>query len=250
MTNEELARRIHDGETGLCGELYRQNRKLIAKYCRSYYNRYTERCIQCGAELCDLENECYFALLEAVELYNSKQEYKFTTCLRYPLIKRLNMMAGFRLKTKGRDPLNNCESLDKPLGGDSEELYLRDTIPDEGAGFADGVLHSAACSCVFPAAARALRDMPKHCDILLMRYRDNMTLDAIAAEYGCTCENIRQYIYKAMRTLRHPRNREIRELYEDIIGATYHMGGLNRFKNTNTSATEWAALKLLQRVEP
>lgn len=245
MTNEELARRIHEGETGLCGALYQQNKGLLAMYCCSYYNRYPERYAHCGVELCDMENECYFALLEAVEIYHSKPGYKFTTCLRYPLVNRLRTLAGFRLKTKGRDPLNNCESLDKPVDGDSEELYLRDTIPDEGAEFADGVLHSVACSGVFPAVLRALQDVPAYGDILLMRYRDNMTLETIAAAYGCTGENIRQNIYKAMRTLRHPQNGELRELYEDIIGATYHMGGLNRFKNTNTSSTEWAALKVL-----
>ena len=243
MTNEELAKRIYQGEVNLTSQLYQQNKGLLHKYCRSFYNRCAQRYKHCGVELCDLENECYFALLEAVKVYNEKPGYQFATCLRYPLINRMRDLAGFRVKTKGMDPLNNCDSLDTPVRGEDEDICLGDAVVDAAAEFEADILQRVTISGVFPAMRSALADTPKYGDILFMRYGANKTLDDIAAAYGRARNNIRQHISNAMRILRDPKQKAIRAYYDDIIGAAYHMSSLQHFRNTGASSTEWAALK-------
>ena len=69
-------------------------------------------------------------------------------------------------------------------------------------------------------ALNTLAEREKHCVIL--KYRENKTLEEIGNEYNVTRERIRQVIAKATRKLRHPsRSNYIRKGYRVASGAVF-----------------------------
>lgn len=244
MTNEELAKRIYSGQNELMGELYTQNRGIIFKYAKMYYNKHSERCTACGVETDDLLNQSFFALPSAVTAYNQSNEgYKFLTFIKYPLLKCYNELTGYRTKKGYEEPLNNCMSLDEPVPG-NDDICRGDTIPHKDADFEETILKNITLSGIVNAVKTALRDYDGYFDVICMRYIMNMPQHAIADKLGCNDSDIHQIIYKAMRILRHPGNKIVAAYRDEIIGASYHMGGLGRFKRTNQSSVEWSVIKM------
>ena len=83
-------------------------------------------------------------------------------------------------------------------------------------------------------------------DIIRKRYIEDQTRKEIAEGYGVTNEMIRQYEMKALRELRMPRNRRRLEPYLDEISSDFLYGvGVDQFRRTWTSSTEYAAMRLL-----
>lgn len=207
---------------------------------------HTDRCKSCGVELDDLINECYFAMLEAIPAYcESGAGYKFTTFLKYPLLTQFNTLTGYRTKRKYNESLNRCTSLEAPLPGDTDDATLSDTIKDDNAEFEDNVLMQVAYSRVFGAVKKALNDNPKYYDVLYMKYIQGISQTKITVKLGYSDSYVRTLLTKALRILRHPKNKYIVSFREEIISRSYHMSGLSRFHNTNESSVEWVVRKLL-----
>ena len=247
MTNEELAKHIYSGQNELVGELYLNNKGIIYKYAKAFYNRHSERCCACGVELEDLLHQAFFVLPEAVSAYIEQTEnYKFTAYLKYPLLKCFNTLVGYRTKTGHKEPLNNYTSLNAPIADSEDDTCLIDTIPDEKAEFESNLIENINRSGLMAEVKKALKDYNGYFDIIFMKYVLNMTQRSIAAKLGCSESNIHQIIAKALRILRHPRSKYIAAYRNDIVGASYHMGGLSRYRKTNTSSVEWAVLKFEQ----
>lgn len=247
MTNEELAERIYSGQNELVGELYTQNRGIIYKYAKGYYNRHTERCNRCGIELDDLLNQSFFALPEAVTAYNENNTkgHTFLAFLKYPLLKSYNELTGYRTKTGTKEPLNNCTSLDAPVSStdEADDTCFGDLLADDAADFEDKLLTDITLSGVMDAVKKTLNN-DKYFDVIKRHYILNMTQTAIAKELGCNGSNVRQIIVKSLRILRKPENKLMAAYRDEIIGASYHLGGLGRFHRTNQSSVEWAVLKM------
>lgn len=64
----------------------------------------------------------FFALVDAVNAFDLDKGFKFTTYLHFPVKNRLRFALGFT--THRRDPLNDCSSLDAPVGESEEETFL------------------------------------------------------------------------------------------------------------------------------
>lgn len=82
--------------------------------------------------------------------------------------------------------------------------------------------------------------------VLVDRYKGEKTLEAIASDIGVTKERIRQIEKKALKAL--SQKEKLIRLAEEVgydCNNAYHRG-VNTFQNTNTSATEWVALKHLE----
>ena len=76
LSNEELVILIKNGENEAYNmlKLWKQNEKLIYKFAKKYTG---------FAELCDLMQEAYLGLCEAVRFFDCSKGFAFTTYLRY-----------------------------------------------------------------------------------------------------------------------------------------------------------------------
>lgn len=81
------------------------------------------------------------------------------------------------------------------------------------------------------------------------RYKENKTLKETGELLGGSIELARQLQQKALRTLRVPRNiRKLHPYYEEYLDTcAYHRVGMATFNRTWTSATEGAALRMMER---
>lgn len=245
MTNEELALHIADGNRGLIGELYQQNKGLLYKHAYRFYVLHSDRCASAGVTLDDMLNECYFAVYTAAKSYaKGKREYKFTSYLHYSTLNYFLQMAGIRTERQRKEPLNRCKSLDAPIEG-TNGLTLADSIEDiEAAENADTLIDRLAYSDVFPEVKRILADEPEKYSTIYAIYHDNISMGAWAKITGVTPEAIRQQKQNAFRLIRRSKSKYLSSLYEDVISSSYQRSGLSAFKNARTSSVEWAVMKV------
>ena len=110
QTNEELAVQAQAGDKGAILQLWNQTRGIIFMILARYYNRNPDRFTRCGVTMDDLEQEGFFAVLEAVEAFNPAKGWKFTTWLNYPLQNHVNAILGTRNGQAKHIPLNECSS--------------------------------------------------------------------------------------------------------------------------------------------
>ena len=127
MTNEELAIKIQGGEYACLPLLWEQIKLFMCHHCNRFYMFNEKACISAGVQLDDLQQESYFAMLEAVQAYNLDSGYRFMTFLNYPLKNILNTIVGYRTITQRKNTLNHAVSIEKPV---TDDLILGDTIPD------------------------------------------------------------------------------------------------------------------------
>lgn len=240
MTNEEVAERIYTGNTELYSVLWDNMKRYIYRLCNAYYNRHRERLTACGVTLKDMEQEAYFTLYDAVEVYHTTgKRYKVITCLKYPLLNCFNGLAGYRVQGACREPLNGYRSLYEPIGA-----LLVDMIPDETASFEDDVIGHVDRSAIYTDMERILQGKPELVELMRERFIQGRQIRDIAAQRGTTPQTIRAQLNKALRMLRHPSNGLWQKYGYDIAYASMRHTGLQTFRYTQTSAVEWAAILL------
>ena len=130
MTNEELAAEVQAGRAG-CGELWEQVRRFIGQQALRWFTLYGDMCRRAGVELDDLLQCGFLALQDAVQAFDPARGYSLLTYLTRPLSNRFREACGIR--TSKRDPLNDCDSLDRPVGEEEGSASLGDFLPDSGA---------------------------------------------------------------------------------------------------------------------
>ena len=96
QTNEELAIQAKAGDKDAVSQLWNQTRGIVFLKLARYYNRNPDRFARCGVTMDDLEQEGFFAVLEAVEAFNPAKGWKFTSWLNYPLQNHVNAILGTR----------------------------------------------------------------------------------------------------------------------------------------------------------
>ena len=239
----ELARRIYAGESECIPLLYELCSGIIKKAAYTFYRKMESRCLAAGVAVEDLISTGYIALVEAIKAYNHDTKgYKFLAYLRYPLLNQFNAAIGYRTKRTAREPLNNAVSLDQPPTGDTEDLTLLDCIVDsEGSGVYDELIDDMAMAEVFPEVRRILEDYPRRYDILVKHYKEGKPVKIIAEEMGLPVGLVSHDKAAALRQLY--RSQKLKWIYADIIGESYKRSSFGYWKNTHTSATEWAAIK-------
>lgn len=245
MSNEELARRIYDGDNTSMEALYNNCRNLIIKYANSFYRLNQERCNKCGVCIDDLISEGFFVLLDAVKAYCEQDtNYKYTAFLNYPFKNRYNSMIGYRSDRGLKEPLNQYTSFNEPVQG-YDGVTLADTIEDKDAeNKINDINDNVSLQQVFPMVKEILT--PGQFDIIEKHYRSGLSLLDIAEESGEPLTNIQEQNRKAFRELRKPEHKKLRGIYFDVIDSSYNRGGFSRFDRTWTSSTEWAALQIAQ----
>ena len=247
MTNEELAVRIQRGETGLYSHLWARVEKLVALLAGRYYARSQVTCARSGVELDDLIQVGYFAMLDTVKSFDYKTGYKLTTYLKRHLLNQWAQMLDVRYGREKFDPLNRCTSLEKPIGGENEDIALGDVIPDKAAEQAiesslervyTQQLHDVLESCL-----DTLR--PQEADTIRGRFYRGETLKQIAERQGCAFQYIRTLETNGLRSLRRGANlRKLKAWREDIIDQYAYKTGFGMFRQMGASSVELTTEKL------
>ena len=131
MTNEQLTLDIQNGNRAALTELWGAVRPLLLSMAWKFYIRQgKERCSSHGVTLEDLQQESFFALCDAVQVYKPEKGYQITTYLSRATENRFRACMGVLGKA---DALNHADRLERPIPGDEEGREQGDTLPDEEA---------------------------------------------------------------------------------------------------------------------
>ena len=134
MNNEQLASLIQTGNAPeLLPILWERTKRYLYKLAGRAYSAYKESCDRAGIVMDDLRQGCYEAFLQAVGAYKPESGFAFLSFTAYPFKNVLHSMLGIR--TRRRDPLNECSSLDAPADPEGESTFL-ELLPDP-----DGTAH-------------------------------------------------------------------------------------------------------------
>lgn len=244
MSNEELTILIQSGHSELIESLYNQTKKFLLYMANKFYRLNTEACTKSGATLEDIQQEAFFALLEAVYAYKKEEQYKLTTYLTYYLKNAFNALAGYRSKTT----LNHCISIDAPLTTDEEgnALTIADTLPDEAATEkieeTERAIYNKQLSADLNTAIEGLNSTQQ--EIIKQRYYKGLTIADIARERQTTPSKVSVINNKALFTL--SKNKTLQERYrQDIISAHAYRSSFSAWKYSGYSSTENTVLNYL-----
>lgn len=205
MTNEEMALAIQKGEKSLIEPLWEQLRRLIGMYAGRCINRMQSRCAAAGVTEEDLIQTGFFALLDAVRAYDPASGYKLTSFLKYPLQNRFNALLGLRTVKAQNDPLNGCDSLDEPIGGEDGDFTRSDVMPDENAQQAfEDAIEGEWLRSLRAVEEQLIDERLTEGEAAAVRgsFFEGLRLQPIADRLGVTRERVRQLQYHGLRRLR------------------------------------------------
>lgn len=177
---------------------------------------------------------------------------RLLTYMKYPLLSHFREVCGIR--TARRDPLNNCASLDKPVG-DEGDTTLGDLQPSQSAAQdMEAALEWEYTRELHEAIGKALDtlDEPQR-ETIRRRYWNRETLQAVAKDIGITPERVRQRESAALRRLRSGPCVKLLKPFVDEIRAGYAWRGTSwgAWNSTGVSSVEKAAEKteaLMRRI--
>lgn len=252
MTNEEMALRIQAGEKELVPQLWEQTHKLIYALFQQMLRRSTAtqaQCVRSGVTIEDLQQEGYFALLQAVAAYDPAKGIKFNSFLQYPVMGRLFAAIGLRTSRQKMEPLNRADSLDRPIRGEDDSITLGDAVADPASGdileaVLDRVLHDELCQALDNCLSKLT---PLQEWAIRQKYLAGHTLKEVAERQGCTPEYTRQVVNQGLRNLRKPQHaQELLPFLDEFEGCAYR-GSLNRFRSRGASSVELTVEKIEQK---
>ena len=204
MINEELARRIQQGERDLILQLWAQVRRYAHDRTYKWYRATGGRG---GVTLDDLEQESIVALLEALEGWDEKAG-KFLTWYDLRLKAAFTAATAQRTQRDRKDPLQDCLSLDAPLTDrEGDPFTLEDTIPDQRA---EEDLETVEEREKQAAIRRVLDSLQtEQRQVILLRYFYGLTREQTAQRLHLTRTRAAAIEAKALRLLRHPVNSRV-----------------------------------------
>lgn len=226
MTNEELALKIQAGETAYRADLWEAVRKLMYKLVRPYLP-FAERQ---GYDLDDLIQESYFAMEEAVRVYDPEAGFAFTTYLNFQVKRAARTLL---LYWRGQRRYVDAVSLDT-TASESEDTPLLNLIPDENSPFETAATDRIQNSELRESMKRHLH--PEEYKVLQDRYWQCLNLKETGALFGHGADWVRLVELRALKKLRHFRN-EFSDEY------CYRHKGLAAYRTSLTSVVEDIALK-------
>lgn len=145
--------------------------------------------------------------------------------------------------------LHEVDSLEKPVPG-AEDLTLSDTLEgpqNVSEEVADKVLSEDIQSRIW-AILEALQESQRAA--LIGTVMDARTLEDVGRDLGVNANRVAQLRTQAIKTIRKSRSfRRLEEDYSDLYGLALRGSGLASFRNTGTSSTEAAALRLIENEE-
>ena len=213
MTNEELARKVKEGESWATLELWEAIKRFVEMKAKVYYAR---RGNNFRVELDDLIQAGFLAMLDAVEIFDAERGGSYIGMFDLTLKKQFAEVAGIR--SSKRDALQYADSTDRALiEEDPDGPTLADTLEDPGGEY-------AFCLVAYRDYMRYVRQLldaamerltPHAQQYIYQYYWGGQTLDEIAGEGHCK-EGPRQVIERGLHHMRRGKFR--RELWEALQG--------------------------------
>lgn len=244
MTNEKIAALIGEGGNDeLLPLLWEKMRRYYRMAATKYAAGHAERCARCGVTYEDIMQESYFAMLDAVQAYNSRPPEQsamlFISFCGFPFRNHAAALIGMRTRTAYNEPLNNAAfSLDEPIRsdeGDGENSRM-ELVPDETAEEPfRNVEQADYCRAVRESVQAELSDKPRSLDVIERVYYEGETLVSVSTAIGVSVERVRQIKRDTLRQL--CRCSRLRELYD---AAPYRRVSVRQFRQQG-SAVEQAA---------
>lgn len=251
MTNEELAAQAKAGDKAALGQLWEQNRGLLAKLFGALVDKAGARMAAAGVTREDVEQSYFLAVALAVQRYEPERGVRFASCLSYPVKQVFFDLIGLRTKHQRCDPLGQSISLDETVrGADGSETPRGALVPDEAAAW---MLESAEralfCEQLHAALEECLATLEAaQAEAVRCRYIEQRSLTDTGAQLGCTAEQARTLAYNGMKKLRSPRNVQRLEQYRHqvITEGAYHGTGWAAWKRGG-SVEERVVLRLADK---
>ncbi|MBS6475773.1 MAG: sigma-70 family RNA polymerase sigma factor [Clostridiales bacterium] len=242
--NETLAFEAQNGDMEAMHALYANVKKRISLKANKFFVEHARRCAHAGVTRADLEQEGYFAFVQAVNAYEPESEYKFASYLHYPLLTAFYAVCGMRTRRMYNEPLNNAVSLDTPIGDGEDGLTLYDIIPDDTTYTAEQVAEDYDRAVMRQDIETAIDKLPYHAAYVIRhKYLYGQTVMEIAKQRGVSWQAASYSRIKGMTALRQNEHLRLR-YFDDVISRHAYNGGVGSFNHTWTSSTERAAMKL------
>ena len=209
MTNEELARRIQQGERDLILQLWAQVQRYAHDRAYKWFRATNGRG---GQTVQDLEQEAFLALLEALEGWDEKAG-KFLTWYDLRLRAAFTAATAQRTKRDRLDPLESALSLDMPLLDGEDDLFtLADVVADPRAEQDVENLEEIERQESVRRVVNSLQTEQRQ--VIILRYFYNLTREQVARRLHLTRTRATAIEAAGLRFLRHPsRSRELREYF-------------------------------------
>ena len=86
-----------------------------------YFRNYAAA-LAAGVTYEDAMQTSYFAVLQAIRLFDPSRQGKFTTCLGYCVKGQFFVLIGMHTEKDRREPLSLASSLEEPISEEDEEL--------------------------------------------------------------------------------------------------------------------------------
>jgi RNA polymerase sigma factor (sigma-70 family) len=269
-------------------QLYLQNQPLIAKFVRPYeaYCEHEDLMQEAYFALQEATEKYVFGeykFISCLKIYIKKcvgkyvkSNGKLSGCQNiYSEISRYNKFISDYIKKHGEEPGDsdirkgldisgaklksirklyyemNCMSIDEYASDDGEHsLTVGDLLVSEDDVEGDSVEKVAKeqDKTVLWHLVDGLPDQQK--DVLIKRYKQNWTLDKLATAKKISKQRVNQIENAAFERLRKKKEVRLMALDYEIhnIYSTAYKGGVGRFKNSGSSATEKAAFKKMDAV--
>lgn len=197
MTNEQLAASIKiEKRYELISMLWKQVQTLMYIKADKYYYYMPDKFRRAGVDIWDLRQELYLAFLDGIKAYDPKSPLKFITFLEFPIKNTIKRVLGSY--TSKIEPLNNAESIDKPVSN-CDDLTAADMIADENIDIFE-IIENHSDSEIVRAEVEKLHGKQKI--IVKLYYFHNKSDCEIAKRLGTTSSNVFQIRRRALAALR------------------------------------------------
>ena len=248
MTNEELAAKAKAGDKAALGQLWEQNRGLLATLFGELVCKAGARMDAMGVTTEDVEQSFFLAVALAVRLYEPERGTLFTSFLKYPVKTVFFDLVGWRTASQKCDPLGRYVSLDEAVcGEDGSETTRSELVPDPAA---ERQLEDAEEQLYTEQLHADLEDCIGTLDehraaVIRARYFEDKTLSEIGELIGVNTSRVGQLERDAMRKLRTGRNIQRLRQYRDLIISehAYHGTGWAAW-NSGGSVEERTVIRL------